>query len=204
MQTWFKRFNKAIKKMDDASRNAYEEVWNLAAESELMPLSYPANFYGRESDRTWEKHLYVSDANTYPCTPERYRRLDLVRGNRAEERRRMATRNIDRKKWALCVPYEVDGEERSMFPDFLIIRSEGGQLVTSILDPHSIGLADAPAKAAGLAKFAAKHAGDFGKIELVMLDGTKSKRFDLTEEKTRKKIMGLKLVDQMKQLIEED
>ncbi|MFL5241556.1 MAG: DEAD/DEAH box helicase [Gemmataceae bacterium] len=201
VQTWFKRFNKSIKKMDDASRNAYEEVWNLAAESELMPLSYPANFYGRESDRTWEKHLYVSDANTYPCTLNDTE--DPILAAEIEPKNVVGwLRNIDRKKWALCVPYEVDGEERSMFPDFLIIRSEGGQLVTSILDPHSIGLADAPAKAAGLAKFAAKHAGDFGKIELIMLDGTKSKRFDLTEEKTRKKIMGLKLVDQMKQLMD--
>jgi hypothetical protein len=37
-----------------------------------------------------------------------------------------------------------------------------------------------------------------------MLDGTKAKRFDLTEEKTRKKIIGIKLVDQMKQLINEE
>ena len=35
-------------------------------------------------------------------------------------------RNVDRKPWALCVPYEVDGEWRPMYPDFLVIRNEKG------------------------------------------------------------------------------
>jgi type III restriction enzyme len=33
-------------------------------------------------------------------------------------------RNVDRKRWALCGPYEVDGEFRAMYPDFLVIRKE--------------------------------------------------------------------------------
>ena len=31
-------------------------------------------------------------------------------------------RNYDRKPWALCVPYEVAGEDRPMYPDFLVVR----------------------------------------------------------------------------------
>jgi hypothetical protein len=64
-----------------------------------------------------------------------------------------------------------------MLPVF-IIRSVGSRFVVDIIDPHSLSLADAPAKAAGLAKFAARHSDQFGRIELVVLDGKTSKRFD--------------------------
>ncbi|MBC7820655.1 MAG: hypothetical protein IAG10_27535 [Planctomycetaceae bacterium] len=109
-------------------------------------------------------------------------------------------RNVDRKPWALCVPYDVDGEPRAMYPDFLVVRDEKGHLVVDLIDPHTISLADAPAKAAGLAKFAALHADKFGKIELILLDGTGAKRLDLTDETIRNKVRGIKVAEQMKQL----
>ena len=109
-------------------------------------------------------------------------------------------RNVDRKPWALCVPYEVDGESRAMYPDFLSISNEKGRLVVDLIDPHTISLADAPAKAAGLAKFAALHADKFRRIELILLDGTGARRLDLTDEMVRNRVKGVKLVEQMKQL----
>jgi type III restriction enzyme len=112
-------------------------------------------------------------------------------------------RNIDRKPWALCVPYEIDGEDRPMYPDFLIVRSDADNLVVDIVDPHTISLADAPAKAAGLAKFAAQHADKFGRIELIMVDGNTSKRLDLTDENMRNKVRGITLPNQLRQLFAE-
>lgn len=64
-------------------------------------------------------------------------------------------------------------------------------------------MADAPAKAAGLAKFAAQHADKFGRIELILLEGNGAKRFDLSTETVRNRIKGIKLGDQMKQLFSE-
>jgi type III restriction enzyme len=72
-----------------------------------------------------------------------------------------------------------------------------------ILDPHSIHLSDAPAKAAGLAKFAAQHADKFGRIELIMLDGKTSKRLNLTDETVRNKVRGLTLPAELKRLFSE-
>lgn len=90
-----------------------------------------------------------------------------------------------------------------MYPDFLILRSVGGGVVVDIVDPHSMGLADAPAKAAGLAKFAAQHADKFGRIELVVLDGKTSKRLDLTDETVRNKVRGIKLPEQLRKGLDE-
>ena len=90
-----------------------------------------------------------------------------------------------------------------MFPDFLVIRKEKGQLVVDLIEPHSISLADAPAKASGLAKFAALHADKFGRIELILLDGNAAKTLDLTDEIVRNRVRGVKLPDQLKQLFEQ-
>jgi len=88
-----------------------------------------------------------------------------------------------------------------MYPDFLFVRLEKKQPIVDLIEPHSISLADAPAKAAGLAKFAALHADKFGRIELILLDGKASKRLDLTDEIVRNQIRGVKLIDQLKQLM---
>lgn len=90
-----------------------------------------------------------------------------------------------------------------MYPDFLIVRNERGRLVVDLIEPHTISLADAPAKAAGLAKFAAQHADKFGRIELILLEGTGAKKLDLSDEMVRDRVKGIKLVDQMKQLFNE-
>src|SRR5207237_10116249 len=108
----------------------------------------------------------------------------------------------DKKEWALCNRYDVSGEERPMYPDFLVVRSEDGELVVDIIDPHSIGLADAPAKAAGMAKFAAQHHDAFGRIELILLDGTKEKRLDLTDEKDRNKVRAVKSIEHLRSLMD--
>jgi type III restriction enzyme len=101
---------------------------------------------------------------------------------------------------ALCIPYEMDGEQRPMYPDFLIIRSEDGGLVVDIIEPHTISLADAPAKAAGPAKFVAQHADKFGRIELIIVDGKVTKRLELTDETVRNKVRVITLPTQLRQL----
>jgi type III restriction enzyme len=199
VQKWLKTHSADIAKLDEASRTAYNEVRNLAANPELAPISYPASIQGKEADGKWAKHLYVAHDGLFHAgfnEPER-RVLDLT----IPKKDVVAwLRNVDRKSWALCVPYEVDGEFRAMYPDFLVIRKEKGRLVVDLMDPHTISLSDAPAKASGLAKFAAQHADKFGRIELILLDGTKAKSLDLNDEMVRNRVKGIKLVDQMKQL----
>lgn len=90
-----------------------------------------------------------------------------------------------------------------MYPELLILRSEGKRLVVDLIEPHTISLADAPAKAAGLAKFAAQHADKFGRIELILLHDKASKRLDLTDEVVRNKVKQITLSQQLRQLFDE-
>lgn len=89
------------------------------------------------------------------------------------------------------MPYELGGEVRPMYPDFLVVRSEGSGLVVDILEPHAPSLSDSYAKAKGLAQFAAKHPRQFGRIELIRLVGNEIKRLDLAEPGNRAKVLAV-------------
>lgn len=202
VQAWLTTHQAAIAGLDEGSRALYDEIRNLAADPELTPLAYPTALQARTADDRWAKHLYVS------ADGEFHTKFNTVEEAVLDDELASPSvvawlRNVDRKPWALCVPYDIDGEDKPMYPDFLIIRDAGGHLVVDIVDPHAINLADAPAKAAGLAKFAAKHTHRFGRIELVMTEDKKTKKFDLTNETVRNKIKGLKMHDQMKRLFDE-
>lgn len=202
VQQWLSQHGGEIHDLDEGARATYAEIRSLAASPELAPLIYPATLQARQGERSWDKHLYVTEAGSFPVD------LNTVEAETLE--RELAPkevvgwlRNTDRKPWALCVPYDVDGEDRPMYPDFLIIRSKKGRLVVDIIEPHSISLADAPAKAAGLAKFAAKHADRFGRVELILVDGKLTKRLDLTVEGVRNRIRGVKTADELKRVFAE-
>ena len=78
-------------------------------------------------------------------------------------------RNMDRKHWSLEIPYEVGGEIKPMFPDFIVVRrdEELKKYLFDILEPHNPSLIDNVDKAKGLAKFALQHHSSFGRIQLI-------------------------------------
>ena len=76
-------------------------------------------------------------------------------------------RNLDRKKWALAIPYEINGSTLPMYPDLLIVRMGNHGYVFDILEPHDASRKDNYPKAVGLARFAEEHAHIYGRIELI-------------------------------------
>ena len=72
-----------------------------------------------------------------------------------------------------------------------------------ILDPHLTSLEDAPTKAAGLAAYAAKHAHQLGRIELIIIDGDKTKRLNLAEERIRDKVKTVRTQEHLRALFDQ-
>jgi type III restriction enzyme len=200
VQDWLHAYRSGLGDLDESSRAAYDEVRNLAATPELTQLDYPAVIQGRAGKERWGKHMYVGPKGEFSA---KFNASEAEVVSRLLKRRDIIgwLRNMDRKPWALCVPYEVDGEDRAMYPDFLAARKDGKRTVVDIIEPHSISLADAPAKAAGLARFSAKHADKFGSIELILIDGKASRSFDLANEAIRSEFLGVKVVEQLRKLM---
>lgn len=94
-------------------------------------------------------------------------------------------RNPSRATWALCLPYDINGEKKSFYPDFLIVRRDSMLgYVVDILEPHGNQYADNLPKAKALAEYA-KAEERIGRVQLIhrTMDagGSKFTRLDLTD-----------------------
>lgn len=104
-------------------------------------------------------------------------------------------RNPPREKWSLCIPYEMSGEIRATYPDFLIIRSDPVlDYVVDFLEPHNPDYKDNLGKAKGFARYAQAEP-RIGRIQLIRTGKdpagkTRFKRIDLAEGMIRDKVLA--------------
>lgn len=110
-------------------------------------------------------------------------------------------RNLDRKPWSLTIPYISNNDEKPMYPDFLVVRRSGNDLIVDVLEPHNQSLEDNLAKAKGLAKYAAAEQ-KMGRIQLIRvtdgIGGTKHlHRLDLTDSEVRDKVLHCNSNDEL-------
>jgi type III restriction enzyme len=172
-----------IEALPERRRQKYDEIKGLSAEAELGTLRYPETIEVAAADARWDRHLYVDADNRAPFVLNGWEQRTVERELKNGS---VWMRNLDRKTWALLVPYEESGEKKALFPDFLFVRETG---IVDILDPHNPELADAPAKAKGLADFAEKHGDSFGKIEIVAEYGGTNYSLNLKDGEVRKRVL---------------
>ena len=165
----------------------------------MSPLSYPKSIDGKSAEKNWGKHLYVNDDSLFPAKFNTWE-TKVIEEEIARDDVVAWLRNPERKGWSLCVPYRLGGVQRPLYPDFLVVRSTPNGLEVDLLDPHLLSLEDAPAKAAGLAEYADKHWPDFGRIELIIVEGDEIKRLNLTDEQTRNRVRGVQTHEHLRQL----
>lgn len=96
-------------------------------------------------------------------------------------------RNQPRASWALCIPYKMNGQFKSMYPDFLIVRKEEDGLVVDILEPHDPSRTDNLGKAQGMAEYARQNPG-VGRIQLIRIINGQIKRLDMSRSMVRDRV----------------
>jgi type III restriction enzyme len=99
-------------------------------------------------------------------------------------------RNIPRREWALCVPYELSGT-KPFYPDLIVIRRKGNRLEMDVVEPHDDSRADTWAKAKGLAEFADRHGMDFGRLIIARKRGDTFEKADMNDRNIRKKARAM-------------
>jgi type III restriction enzyme len=116
-------------------------------------------------------------------------------------------RNLDRKKWSLEIPYEVDGIATPMFPDLLVVRADAHGYIFDVLEPHDSSRKDNYPKAVGLAKFADKHGDRFGRIQLIRRVHKFGRdifyRLDMNKSQIRNKVRGVTSNAELDRIFEE-
>lgn len=155
------------KKLREERREQYKKLAMSAAVPMLLDWELPStiDFSIGDEATPYENHLFIPEEGDFSASLNPWES-----GVIKEETKHGAIawlRNLDRKKWAMEIPYETAGVATSMFPDLIVVRADENGYVFDVLEPHDPSRKDNFPKAVGLAKFAEQHGEHFGRIQLI-------------------------------------
>lgn len=194
----FGEYREAIHALDDPRREMYYDLRRKGAAAVAEPMVPRENIEVRRELPTWTDHLYVDEHGRFGFKANTWEK-PILKEAMKDKNFLGWFRNYPRKDWSFCVPYGAS-DEKGFFPDLLVFRREGTKVKVDIYDPHGDQYADAPAKAAGLARFAHKHGDSFGRIEVIRMKDGHPQRLPLHDSVVRNKVRDLtddKLLDEL-------
>lgn len=194
VEDWLKKTKVKRKALNDEAKREYYDISSAAPTPQLVDLELKEEADAVTDGATfYDKHLFVDDAGRYPAKLGGWED-PVIQEEIAREDVVAWLRNPPNSKNGLCIAYKDAGKPRSLYPDFLILRRENGNVVVDIVDPHGTHLPEAPAKAAGLAEYAEQYGEHFGRIELIVLDKASGAiaRLDLLDDaELRREVKGV-------------
>ena len=167
-------------------------------------IQQPRDVNGKE----YTDHLFVDDSGVARINLNSWEE-GVLKEEQAQPDYVCWLRNPPRKAWSLCIPYEMRGEQKPTYPDFLIVRRDNdGEYVIDILEPHDPTRIDNLGKAKGFAEHARQNPG-VGRIELIRKgkDGTgheRFKRLDMARSAIRDKVSHVMTNDELDHIFDTD
>lgn len=157
--------------------------------------------------KLYSNHLFVDDSGTALINLNGWERKVIAEEEQQEDFV-CWLRNPSRGSWALCIPYEIDGETKPTYPDFLIIRRDGSEYVVDILEPHDPTRQDNLGKAKGFAEYARQNPG-VGRIQLIRMQRDsvgreRAFRLDMSKSSVRDKASRCASNDELNHIFESE
>ena len=156
-----------FKNLKEERKELYKKLAMSSAVPMLLDWELPStiDFSIADDAIPYENHLFIPQEGDFKVNLDTWES-----GVIKEELKRGAIawlRNLDRKKWAMEIPYETGGVTTSMFPDLIVVRADENGYVYDLLEPHDPSRKDNFPKAVGFAKFAEQQGDYFGRIQLI-------------------------------------
>lgn len=205
------KYRVAVANKSDTCKKKYREIMADSAVVSEQLFAIPENISVREDPDgvEYENHLLAASdtgiakikLNGWESAliEEESHRTDFV----------CWLRNPAKAAWALCLPYDLNGEKKSFYPDFLIVRRDPAvDYVVDILEPHGNQYADNLPKAKALAEYA-KTEDRIGRIQLIhkTMDAGGNNRFvrlELTDIVVRDKVLRAMTIDELNHIFDTD
>jgi type III restriction enzyme len=178
-----------IHKLPAADRARFTNLLLASGKPVEHDWELPDRIVEKPGTHTWENHLYVDVDGKFTATLNQWE-AEFLTWAQAEPDFICWLRNMPRRDWAFCVPYDQGGD-KPFFPDFLIVRKQGKQFIVDILEPHDSSRLDTWAKVRGLAKFAQKHEGHFGRLMVGRKVGDTLQTVDVADHEIRAKAIKM-------------
>ena len=207
--TMYDKNRSAFSNLKEERRDVYKKLALSSGTPFPLDWSPPQTidfFVGNDAE-VYDKHLFVPiDGGDFKAYLNDWE-SDLIREELAGGALAWL-RNLDRRKWSLEIPYEKNGVATPMFPDLLVVRTGDDGYVFDILEPHDPSRKDNYPKAVGLAKFADKHGGRFGRIHLIRKVHKHGRdfftRLDMNKMHIRNKVRGVISNEELDRIFEEE
>ena len=168
-------------------------------------IQVPHEVGGKE----YRNHLFVSDITGVATMKLNTWEAGVIEEEEKREDFVCWIRNPSRVSWALCIPYEIDGEIKPTYPDFIVVRKDRvlGYIV-DILEPHNPDFKDNLGKAKGFAEYAKQNPG-VGRIQLIRMSkdaagNHKFKRLDMSKTAIREKVSHAINTDELDHIFDTD
>ena len=155
----------------------------------------------------YSNHLFVDDSGTALINLNGWEQK-VIDEEQAQDDFVCWLRNPSRGSWALCIPYEISGEMKPTYPDFLIIRKDGPDYIIDVLEPHDPTRIDNLGKAKGFAEYARQNPG-VGRIQLIKMkyDSVGKERpfrLDMSKSVIRDKVSHCTSIDELNHIFDEN
>ena len=157
-----------------ASGKAVEHEWEL-----------PERIVEKPGKHVWKDHLFATEQGEFAADLNGWEKA-FMKWTQEQSDFVCWLRNLPRRDWAFCVPYEKGGE-KPFYPDFVIVRRKGKGFVVDILEPHDDSRLDTWVKVKGLAKFADEHEVTFGRLMVGRKVGDALQVVDVADHQIREK-----------------
>ena len=198
---------KAIK-LEDRKKKRYNDIVSNGDEVSEHSFQLPESISTiRDSDgQCYTNHLYINGQG------EAWIKLNsweegVIKEESEREDFVCWVRNLPRKPWALTIPYEVGGQVKAMYPDFIIVRNDGqGGYIVDVLEPHDPSRVDNLPKAKGFANYAAKNQ-CIGRVQMIRevsdATGKRYKRLDLSASAVQPAVLRAATNDELNHIFDE-
>ncbi len=194
VRQWLDTHGDAISSLSEDKKAKYAEVRAMARAPELVNPGLPTGAItmpGGDTVPAYDKHLYSDATGKFRAKFGTWERHAL-----AVESARTGFvawyRNPTGGQRALRVPYNTGNGYGKMYPDFIVLHEDEGELRGSIIDPHGHHLADAAGKLRGLGEYAEKHGAAYARIIGVIADSSGNFRMlDLKDETVRAALLDV-------------
>lgn len=173
----------AVHELPAADRARFTALVQASGKAVEQPWELPEQIVEKPGGNLWKNHLYCAVDGTFSAELNGWETSFLEQAMQ-EEGFVGWLRNLPRREWAFCVPYELAGE-KPFYPDFIIVRRKGKFFQVDVLEPHDDSRTDTWAKAKGLAKYADEHGLSFGRLLIGRKVGARLETVDLNDPVTR-------------------
>lgn len=181
----WKEHKAAIQELPASAKARFHALIQASGKPAQQTWEFPDQIVEKPDGEAWKEHLYCNAEGEFRAEFNGWEKPFLEAAMQEKEFVGWL-RNLPRRDWALCVPYELGGA-KPFYPDFVVVRKKGKGFDVDIIEPHDDTRADTWAKAKGLAIFADAHGMDFGRLIIGRKKGQQLQTADMNDPATREK-----------------